>query len=85
MSVRALQVVAGVGLGSAFAAAGYKINEGELPFGYDIAACTSGVMGSAMFARYVITKRVIPGGIMAGIAFASTAYHAYKSYQVRSL
>ena len=81
----ALQAVAGVGVGSAFAAAGYMINQGELPFGYDVAAVTSGLLSSAMMARCLLTPHVASSGIMAAVAFASTAYHKYKSLEVRDL
>lgn len=78
-----MSAFAGIAFGGAFAAAGYFINEGNVPLGYDIATGASFTMCAAMSARFMKTKKVMPSGVLASIGLLSAGYYTLKSIQER--
>ena len=73
-----MQAASGLALGALFGYAGSLISRGELPFGYQVASGASVVTGVAMATRWQKTGKLVPGGVMAGLAMVSSVYHAYK-------
>jgi len=76
-------LVAGIGLGAAFAAGSYAINLGHDFEGHAIAAGTSLALVSTMGPRYIKTVSIMPAGILALLGTASFAYEAKKAYEWR--
>lgn len=73
------QIASGLGLGALFAYAGSLISRGEAPAGYQVACGTSVVTGAAMATRYQKTRKAVPAGLLAPVAFVSAAYYAFKA------
>jgi uncharacterized membrane protein (UPF0136 family) len=56
--------------------AGYLIDRGEVPVGYQLATGASVALGAAMLTRYVKTRKVLPSGALAVLGTVSAVYYA---------
>ena len=68
---------AGVLFGAGFGYAGYLIGQ-EPERGYRYASVVSGLMAGVMGHRVYKTGKVMPAGLLTGVALASLGYHGMK-------
>lgn len=71
-------LVAGVGLGGAYLASSYLIGEVDALQGHAVGLATSVVLTSAMGARFLKSKKLMPAGIMAAAGLLAGVYHGMK-------
>lgn len=72
---------AGLVCGSLLIGSGLLISTSKEYEGHSLATATSGIMAAGMGLRYLKTGKVMPAGIVAGLAAASMAFHAKKTLE----
>lgn len=66
-----------------FCVAGYLIDRGNVPIGFQLATGASVALGAAMTTRYVKTKNLLPSGVLAVLGTVSAAYYAVAAVEFK--
>ncbi len=72
---------AGLACGSLLIGSGLLISNSMEYEGHGLATATSGIMAAGMGQRYMKTGKIMPAGVVAGLAAVSMAYHAKKTLE----
>lgn len=74
-------LIAGLTFSGLFAVSGYMIKNGHPDRGHQLATVSGAVLAAATGPRAIRSKKLVPGGILAGIGLLSLAYNGKKAYE----